>query len=210
MKILLYIDIATFINENDRYMTKNALRKQQIIKGLNKLFEYDFLGKGCDILITDNTCEELPQEIIDTLPKNTIFRCFNNNKVGCINKGTGLIQKWLYNQEIILRYDYIIHFEGRLELKSHKFFESFFNNSREIFRFGDPDDKNNHTHFFTGLFSIKSNNLLKFCNSNNIHNMLIKYISIEYPMRDMFINKVDIMDELDLIWYPANGKIVYF
>ena len=209
MKILLYIDIATFINENDINMTNNKLRRQHIIKGLSKLFTYDFKNKKCDILITDNTCKELPNDIICLLPENTRIRCFNDNKFGSINKGAGLMQKWIYNNNILIEYDYIIHFEGRLELKSHIFFDNFFNNPREIFRFGDILT-NSDTSFFTGLFSLKCSNLIDFFNKNSIDNLIRHHISIESVMRDMFILQVDIIDNLDLIWYPANGEVYHF
>jgi hypothetical protein len=210
MKTILYIDIATFINENNKHMTSNSLRRQQIINGLQKLFTYNFKEKGCDILITDNTSLDLPDDIKQVLPENILIRCFNDNRFGSINKGTGLIQKWLYNKDILINYDFIIHFEGRLELKSHTFFDNFFDNPREIFRFGDPNDKTNHTLFFTGLFSIKSSSLFEFCNKISIKHMIHNYISIEYPIRDIFISSVDIIENLDIIWYPANGEIVYF
>jgi len=210
MKTLLYIDIAIFINENDINMAKNSIRRQQIINGLLKLFTYDFKNRECDILITDNTCDELPSNIKCLLPENTMIRCFNDNRFGCINKGTGLIQKWLHNKDIIINYDFIIHFEGRLELKSHIFFNSFFNSPRELFRFGDPHDNTNHSHFFTGLFALKPYNLLDFCHKNLIDNMIYNYISIEYIIKDMYSSTVDIIDNLDLIWYPANGQIIHF
>lgn len=210
MKTLLYIDIAIFVNENNKQMTSNTLRQQQIVNGLTKLFTYDFRSKECDILITDNTCNELPDNIKQVLPENIIVRCFNNNICGYLNKGTGLIQKWLYNKDIINNYDFIIHFEGRLELQSHIFFDNFFNNPRELFRFGDPDDTSNHTSFFTGLFTLRPSNLFDFCTKNQINNMIHHSISIENPMRDMFVSSVNMVDKLDLIWYPNNSHARYF
>ena len=207
---LLYIDIATFINETDHAMEKNALRREQIRAGLAKLFEYDFRGHSCDILITDNTCATLPDEYMSLLPAGTIVRCFNENTVGAINKGAGLIQKWLYNMEILKEYEWILHFEGRQLLLTHAFFDRFFASPAAYFRYGDPHNRANHSHFYTGIFSIRSADLQAFCDVMPIPRLIRERISIEYPMKDFMISKTTVLETVGLRWFQARKEYIDF
>lgn len=207
---LLYIDIATFINDHDSTMEKNMMRKEQILRGLIKLFEYNFNKYNCDILITDNTCESLPEEYLTVLPEGTLIRIFNNNTVGCINKGAGLLQKWLYNMDIIKKYEWIIHFEGRQLLQNYSFFDRFFENPAVYFRYGDPCDTTNHSHFYTGIFSISSTDLSNFCEYMPINYLIMHRISIEYPIRDYMISKANIVDTIGLRWFQARKEPIDF
>jgi hypothetical protein len=204
---LLYIDIATFINDSDISMEKNILRRSQIQNGLEKLFEYNFASKNCDILITDNTCAKLPEEFLSMLPENTIVRCFDENKVGAKNKGAGLLQKWLYNMEIMKNYHWIIHFEGRQLLLSHVFFDHFFSSPAPYFRYGSRDSSIKN-HFYTGIFSITSDDLFKFCLYMPIEKLLRESISIEYPMRDFMIHKAQILTKVELRWFQARKEYI--
>lgn len=207
---LLYIDIATFINDTDRSMECNELRREQIRAGLSKLFEYDFSRYGCDILITDNTCNALPEDYTSLLPSGTIVRCFNDNTVGAINKGAGLLQKWHYNMEILKEYEWILHFEGRQLLLSHSFFDRFFASPTTYFRYGDPHNRMNHSHFYTGIFSIRSTDLQAFCEYMPIQRLLKDRISIEYPMKDFMIEKTTLLEKVELRWFQARKEYVDF
>lgn len=210
-KYLLYIDIATCVNDSQEQFEYNDLRRTQIIDGVKKILEYDFASKGCDVLITDNTCDELIPELKDALPTGAIVRCYNNNTVGCINKGAGLVQKWQHNSALIEQYDYIIHIEGRLTLVDHSFFDIFFKEPGTYFRYGDPVDSSNHSHFFTGLFSTKSKDILDFCSLYPPERLIREWLSIEYPIKDYFINRGDIhiIDELRVMWFPSKSNSVY-
>ena len=207
---ILYIDIASIINDNDPLMEPNTIRKQQIINGLKKLFEYDYKKHNCDILITDNTCTDLYPELQELLPEGTIMRCFNENYVGAINKGAGLIQKWLYNQDILREYEWIIHFEGRQLLQSFEFMDRFFADPRTYFRYGNPFDKTDLSHFYTGLFSIKVNDLFYFCSLYSIDRLLKNHISIEYVMKEVLNDRTTLVERLHLRWFPARIEPIDF
>ena len=210
IKTILNLNFSSIINENDINMERNACRKEQIIRGLKRVFEYDFKSKNCDIIITDNSCDELDDEIKKVIPEYVRIKCFNNNIYGAINKGAGLIQAVEYNMDIISQYDYLIYYEPRTWLKSFYFFDKFFEGPRAMFIYGDPNNKLNHTHFRTGLFSIKPNDFYDFTSIYTKEKLIREYISIEYPIRDFMIDKADVIDKLDIIWYPANGDIYHF
>ena len=133
-KHLLILNFTSCINENDIYMERNSVRLNQIAKGIKRVFEYDFKSKGCDVLISDNSCTQLPDEITAVIPKGTLISCFNDNRYGSINKGAGLIQTLEYNKELINKYKYFIYYEPRTWMKSFYFFDKFF--SQEFF----PED----------------------------------------------------------------------
>jgi hypothetical protein len=82
----------------------------------------------------------------------------------------------------------------------------FFESPRSIFTHCGPNNTDIHS-FRTGFFSIKPDDFFEF---TKIYTKDILYrdsISIEYPIRDFMINKADVVDKLDIIWYPANGEI---
>ena len=207
---ILYIDIASIINDIDKQMEPNILRKQQFINGLKKIFEYNFKEKNCHILISDNTCSHLYPELQELLPEGTIVRCFNDNRFGAINKGAGLIQKWLYNQEILEQYEWIIHFEGRQLLQSFEFMDHFFADPHTYFRYGNPYDKTDISHFYTGLFSVKVEDLFYFCSLYSIERLIKEHISIEYIMKDVLINRTTLVERLHLRWFQSRSEPIDF
>lgn len=209
-KTILNLNFTSFINENDKYMERNNVRKQQIISGIKRVLEYDFKSKNCDILISDNSCIELDAEIKSVIPDYVNIICFSDNKYGSINKGAGLIQTLEYNKDIISQYDYLIYYEPRTFMKSFYFFDTFFENPRSMFIYGDPINKNNHSCFRTGLFSIKPADFYEFTSIYTKEKLIREHISIEYPIRDFMINKTNIIDKLDITWYPANGEVYEF
>ena len=189
-KYLLYIDTALVIDEQYSQFVKNSERKEQILHGLKKLMEYDFASKGCDILFTDNTIAEIDPDIQNILPKETIYRIFDDNRYGRWNKGAGLIQKWLHNKNILNNYEYIIFFEARLELLSHYFFDKFFQSPKTYFRNGQENIFTDEDPIaFTGLFSCPPSLFWKLTNAISIDTLIINSISIEIPMRTLFLQE---------------------
>ena len=207
MKTLLYIDVATFVNDANPQMVKNHIRQEQIKEGLRKLFEYDF--SNCDILITDNTCTELPKDIDALLPPKTIRRLFEDNRFGSKNKGAGLIQKWEYNEPLLHQYDYVLHFEARLQLTSYSFFDDFFSCPRTLFRWGDLA-QTAHTNVFTGLFAAEVKDILSFCKRFSKEYLIQNHISIEYPMREHLKDSLELVAKLGVTWYAFDGGVHEF
>jgi hypothetical protein len=206
---LLYIDIASIVNDNDITMEKNGVRQQQIIAGLKKLFEYKFATHQCDIMISDNTCEELATKFKEVIPTEVLHRCFTDNRYGSINKGAGLVQKWIHNADILQQYEWMIHFEGRLLLRSFEFFDRFFASPTYYFTYGSktPGDT---SHFFTGLFSAKTDDILRFCDLFPKEKLIHNRISIEYPISDYLRSKVTVLDSVDVIWFCARSSPVKY
>lgn len=206
MSILIELRLSCF--PTNIGSEKSEIRIQQFINGLKKFFNYlplIYKNHTIDILVTDNTVNnKLPDNIINILPENIIIRTCMNNNYGCINKGAGDIEQWLYNRDLIQKYDWFIHFEPRQLLKSNQFIESFLKCPRNLFTINI-----NVKHFNTGLFCIKSEVLLNYIDNIDLKTMIIKYISIEDDLYKYFIVnniKFDTLEKMDLIWYPYNHE----
>lgn len=210
-KFLLYIDIATNIDDTASDLEYNSIRKEQIINGISKVLKYDFKKYGCDIAISDNTCTELIPAIKNILPNDTIISVFDNNPIGWFNKGAGVLQKWEYNKDIFSKYEWIIHFEGRLLMKDYTFFDNFFSKPDTYFAYGNPLDKTNTNGFFTGLFSARSKDIIAFFSIYKPHIILFTGLSIENVIRDYFVEKAQIVNNLFLYWFPSkeNRVVIY-
>ena len=184
-------------------------RMKQYENGFRKFFEYNFTEKNIDVYIIDNSIksiENIPPNILNTVPNNVTFICHTNNQYGCKNKGAGLIENWLVCKEVLKQYDWIIHFEPRQLLKNFDFFDSFFKNPRNLFTMGKENN-----HFNTGLFCIQTNILLNYISTVNLQEMVFKYISIEYDIYDFFIKNniyYDLENKMNLIWY-ATEKLIF-
>jgi len=185
-----------------------AKRLDQYVDGIKTFFEYNniLIENKVDVVIIDNSIinDELciPDEIIDKIPGNVKIITHPNNNYGKYNKGAGLIENWLYCNNILQNYKWLIHFEPRQILKSFNFINSFLENKKNLFTLG-----NEKNHFNTGLFCIEINVLLEYIKKNNVINMINHYISIEYDIYDFFINNnitYELKDKMDLIWYDGD------
>lgn len=184
----------------------------QYFKGLQKLFEYNsfFIENHIDIILFDNSIDninDIPDIIKNALPLNVNIIVKIVNSYGCINKGAGLIEHWLYNKELIEKYDWIIHFEPRQLLKSNQLIENFLKNPRNLFTFNT-----NIKHFNTGLFCIESKHLINYIEKIDLKSMVNKYICIEDDLYSYFIKnkiKFDILEKMDLLWFPNGITTIY-
>ena len=133
MKLLIVLPISTLTDEKNKTLEKREKRVKQICEGLSKLFSFKcfsnfLLDKTNELsfVLSDNTVNNISDKILNIIP----FKKYNimlyasklNNKYGCKNKGAGLIEHWRYMKEAIKSFDWIIHFEPRMLLKSEKFF----------------------------------------------------------------------------------------
>jgi hypothetical protein len=203
IKILCILPIC--INPINSSSYKGVERIQQYIVGLTKFFEYNEIlnTHKVDIIIFDNTLnkiEELPEEIKNSIPTNVKIIVKNINNYGSKNKGSGLIECWRYLKNIIYEYDFLIHFEPRQLLLNFNFIQSFLDNPRNLFTYGEGNK-----HFNTGLFCMDCKILISFINTVNLDIMVSKYISIEYMIFDFFVGKkipYFLKDKMELIWFP--------
>lgn len=185
---------------------------------LLKFFEYKniFEGNKVDIIICDNSInknEELPFEIKNIIPSNVKVYYDLYNDYGAINKGCGLIDKWLKNISIIEKYKWLIHFEPRQMLINFDFFNNFLKEPRNLFKLLSSDNTNYYNHFHTGLFGIEISLLINYIKNVNLNYMCNNKISIEYDLFNYFkINKILFykIDKLNLIQhdYMANCNLL--
>ena len=206
-KILCILPIC--INPTNNNSNTGLERIEQYITGLNKFFEYiEILNTyKVDIIIFDNTInktEVLPEKILEIIPKNVKIINDMVNNYGCINKGAGLIESWIYLNDHISQYDFLIHFEPRQLLLNFNFITNFLENPRNLFTHSHNDIKNP---FNTGLFCINTKVLITFIKSINLNEMCSKnsYRSIE-DILFIFFKKFNIpyckADKMELVWFP--------
>ena len=209
-KILCMLPICCYPTNVDS--NRGAERIQQYVEGLNKFFEYNdiFKKQNVDIYIVDNSIKDgdsLPAELLTILPDSVIINTSLNNTFGCVNKGAGLIEQWLYCKDIIAKYDWLIHFEPRQLLLNFNFINNFLENPRNLFTLG-----NGNNHFNTGLFCIESKLILNYSFSRNLNKILTHYISIENDLYNyMSLNNIDynILDKMNLLWFDFQGKKIH-
>ena len=200
-KILCMLPICCYPTNTGS--NRGEKRIQQYVKGLVKFFEYNAILKkhNVDIYIVDNSIKDgdgLPQEILAILPDNVNINTSLNNTYGKVNKGAGLIEQWLHCKDIIEKYDWFIHFEPRQLLLNFNFINDFLENPRNLFK------TLRGISFYTGIFAIKTNVLLKFSNSIYLHEMCIVSKSIEYILYDYFIHfkiPFDEREKIELEWH---------
>jgi hypothetical protein len=107
---------------------------------------------------------------------------------------------------IIEKYDFLIHFEPRQLLQNFNFIEYFLKNQENLFTYGSGAN-----HFNTGLLCIRCCLLIDYIKNVDIHTMVNKYISIEYDIYNFFINNkipYTIRDKMELIWFDTFANSV--
>tara|TARA_R110000851_G_scaffold275189_2_gene427824 strand:+ start:367 stop:1011 length:645 start_codon:yes stop_codon:yes gene_type:complete len=189
-----------FVENNDR-------RLKQIIDGVKKFTEKKY---GVDIIFVDNTIpENIPiDKELETLLINNNIEIFHDNKniYGSSNKGAGVIESWLFIKEKLENYDYLLYFEPRLMLLNFDFINIFLESPRNLFVYG-----NGKNHFFTGLFGIKSELLLKYIDGFKHLKHFRKLGSIEYHIFNFVKNNdsYDTLEKANVIWSDTVAKKDY-
>jgi len=197
---------TTFIIDENSYLFKsNQLEKtekrlKQYQQGIDKIVELN-KNYNLDIYIADNGYNfddkiKIPECV--KVIKN------NPNKLGSFNKGSGIIEIWNNNIEILKQYDYIIHFEPRQLLIDNSLIDSFIENPRSIFTYSkNPNAKR---HFNTGLFTCKSLDLINFITVIKPEILYQNRLSLEYVLYDFYNNfkiNYSVLDKMNLIWYDT-------
>jgi len=205
MPTTIEVDSNSSLYKSNQLMPNN-IRIKQYIDGIQKVRNFN---PDIEIYISDNSNYlNKESELLNIINKNNIKIIKNvPNKFGHINKGSGLIENWIHNNDIIKKYDYIIHFEPRQLLQSNLFIDTFFKNPRNLFTLG-----NDKKHFNTGLFCIKSDILLQFIKLIQPQILIKNNYSIENVIYNYIINNkisYSLLDKMDLIWYFPNQPPVY-
>jgi hypothetical protein len=203
-------------------------RTEQFIKGLTAFFRYNTIlqNNDVDIYLTDNALpsdEQFPEEILNCLPPNVKVMTFLNNEYGSRNKGCGLIENWIFFKDILVNYEWLIHFEPRQELINFDFINNFLSSPRNLFYKNQPQDlctpfqyrtttdengidliNNDIDEFNTGLFCTKVKHIIDYINQIDLDYFVDNIPSIEIDIYSFYTNQTieyDTLDKLGLIWH---------
>lgn len=192
--ILLLLPISTKVNE-DKSKLKQSKRKQQYIDGIKRVLEYSKI-KQFDIVLVDNTTTEKDSEIEEIMPNVSEYIAIDKNENGQRNIGAGILDVWEYLKDDIKTYDWIIHYEPRQYMKDFRIFDMFLEAPKNIFLYGNGQ-KN---HYYTGLFTLNTKELLQYISRVNSNTLVRKRIGLEYSMFT-FIKNVEIVDKMGIRWH---------
>lgn len=196
MDYLLLLPISTNVSESKTKLKRDK-RKQQYIDGIKKILQYSQIHKF-DIVLIDNSTNIIDQDIKNILPFVSEYIAIDKNENGQRNPGAGIIDIWEYLKIDISSYDWIIHFEPRQFMKDFRIFENFLNSPRNIFMYGDAKK----THFYTGLFTLKTIDLLYYIDKVSANKLCRSGIGLEYSMFNELKNKqISIVDTLGIQWH---------
>ena len=208
-KILCILPISINIFGNSKLNEKQEsvinTRLEQFKKGIDKFIEFNekyINSKKIEVILIDNTIDggTLPKILLDIIPeKIKIITCLKN-EYGSKNKGSGLIDQWIYLKKEIKNYDYLIHFEPRQLLINNNLISSFMKNNRNLFTINK--NKRAPKNFNTGLFCINTKILINFINLYSPFYLFRNKISFEYLIYNYFNdNKIDFdtIDKMGLI-----------
>ena len=208
MKCCIFMPTTINIDTNSSLykssqLTENDLRYKQYFEGIQKIYQFN-IDKKFDIYIADNSdFFDKETELKEYISKTSIVIIKNiPNNYGCKNKGSGLIENWIHNKDVLSGYDWIIHFEPRQLLISNQFIDSFLENPRNLFTMGTDMRQYN-----TGLFCIKCKVLLDFINEYTPEKLVNNNLNIEAAIYNFIINNnIDYktIDKMNLIWFPTN------
>lgn len=196
--ILLLLPISTNVSESKSKLNQDK-RKEQYINGIKRILEYEHI-KNFDIVLVDNTTTSIDKDIQQVMPFISETITIDKNENGQRNPGAGILDVWHHLKNDISTYDWIIHFEPRQMMKDFRIFETFMENPRNIFMYGD----NKKNHYYTGLFTIKSSTLLYYLSKMDGKNLARKHICLEYNMFEILndVNvTIDIVDKMGVLWH---------
>jgi hypothetical protein len=218
MKILCGLGISTAIKNTDLFkhnrLENEDKRLHQYINGIKsflKLNEIYINNKLIDVYIIDNTIPShlnIHPLLLDIIPDHIKIITGNINNYGCYNKGAGIIEQWTHCKDFINKYDWFIHFEPRQLLLNNSFIDNFINNPRNLFTYGS-----NKNHFNTGLFTIKTAQLMMFITSYSPKKVMENKLGLEYILFEFIKNNnitFEILKRMNLIWYDSYAQKEYY
>ena len=109
----------------------------------------------------------------------------------------------MYNKEIIKNYEWIIHFEPRLQLINPDFINSALQNPRNLFTLPPHPGQ-----FNTGLFCCKTSLLLDFSLNTDLKQMCLMSVCIETALFEYFKNiDYDILPKMGVIRHDVYNNV---
>lgn len=186
------LDVDSYLGHDLSTVSSGTRRLNEYISGIVSLTNYLKKFPDTPLMFLDNTLssnEQIPQEIIAILPKNTILRTTGTNEFGRFNKGAGDIETWTSIREEISEYKVVLHYEGRLRIRSERFLNSFFESPRSMICKEMPQPMriwNKPDSVSTGYFGIYSGALIEFIKNIDPEYMTKQKIAIEHLFYDYF------------------------
>jgi hypothetical protein len=184
------LDVDSYLGHDLSTVSSGIRRMSEYISGISSLTNYLKKYPDTPLMFLDNTLssnEQIPQEIIDVLPKNAILRTTGTNEFGRFNKGAGDIETWTSIRDEISEYKVILHYEGRLRIRSERFLNSFFKSPRSMVCREIPQlmkIMNKSKSVSTGYFGIDSGALIEFVKNVDPEYMTEQKIAIEHLFYD--------------------------
>lgn len=194
---------------NHPTFSQGSQREQEFVEGfrrLKQLYE-EKLSDDFTVLLVENSVllrEEVPQVIQDEWHEDWFFLPTNCNEFGPRNKGAGIVENWQWLTEmgILADYEWLVHFEPRLSLKDGSFFEEFQKSPRSLF---SPAAEKQ---YFTGLFSMKTDDAIHFSKSVDLGKMVEHSVSFENLMYSYMSNKPhQVLDNVGCLWHDAYAGV---
>jgi hypothetical protein len=216
--VILVLSTA-LITTTGNYPEKEK-RIAQYCKGINQIADYIANTNSLKVIHVDNTINNISS--IDEKIRLSLERFDNlvkfyklQNSFGKLNKGAGTITQWKMIEEALSPFDYLIHYEPRQFFINFNFLNGFFSNPANYFRVDSFWDRKYLFSFFrhaqvqTGLFSLRSEVLIKFIHQVNLSEMVNDSICIESLLYKYLKNnniKYKIVKELGVLWNnePSN------
>lgn len=207
-----YVLLLSLNPTNKCSLQAGTERTTQYVNGLTRFFALlnEHQQNFSNVFIVDNTISStdmIPKDVLSVIPNTANILLTLQNKYGKINKGCGLIEQWIYMEDILNDYDWIIHFEPRLYLKSFHLIDVFLQKHQTMFTLGKSKD-----HFNTGLFCIARKDLQTYIKQVDLVDMCNKYISIENSMFEFFnVNNISyhLIDKMDVIWHDSHKNSLH-
>lgn len=167
-----------------QYGEQRIKQYQEGFKILKKNQVYKYFDKS---ILIDNTIGSrifIPKNIQKVLDSNLEYYLFNDNDLGILNKGAGVLDSLGKVNHLIKQFEYIIYFEPRLLINDNFFFETIKANPRNLFN--KVDD---YPQVKSGYFSSNSQDLIEFIESVDISRMIKEKHNLENLMFDFYIKK---------------------
>ena len=212
MKKSILIELRAAVAIDDYVQKKDYVQSRidDYSRGL-KIFFNKIDTSKCDVVFVENTCkdeDQLPQQILDSIPKGTFLFVKKKNDYGKYNNGGGDIEMWKEYQEQIREYDYFFHYEPRMILDDASMIESFLKNPRNLFCI---EDNTAFPCVKTGYFGVKVSDFMEYLDSIDLDEFAPPPpkdgVNIENSMRDFWETRdTDFQSDIKYCtrrWYDA-------
>lgn len=211
---MILVELRTSLLPNDDAtvsVNRGTERFNQVELGMNSFMDQINVVENIpeiDIYFSDNTIGDevsIPENIRTIIKNNSIKPMYQiRNEYGRRNKGAGLIEMWRGNVDTISKYEWVLYFEPRTIIKDSEFIRKCLHNPGNHFKVINDGSS---PHFYTGIFMIKTDTLIKFCENSDLDQMINSSISIESYLKDFMDSNnheyTEYSNKLNIIWHDV-------